>query len=451
MTRADLTRPLAAIALAAGVIVGGGAHAAPFGFGQAFDAALAHDAQFEAARHERDATQGSVPVARAALLPSVSLAVSDGRTIGQREFPNTLNQPVKVEVDYTSPQAALQMRAPLYNAEALSRYRQALASAEGADALYRVRGLELFERLSVAYLQRMLSDDNVAQARAQVAWLQGQVEQASRRLAGGEGSRIEQADAQALLDQARARLIDAEVQRQVASRSLQRITGVDAPELPAAGETLPATPLVPSRVDEWLALADRGNPAIQARRHAIEVARQGVQRNRAGHLPRLDVVASLARSSNESLSNLNQSSHLATLGLQLNVPLYSGGGVEAGIRQALSEQARAEAELSNERRGVAAEVQRQFLAAASGAERIEAYRRALASAELVLEGVTRALTAGLRTQADVLEARSRVQSARRDLAQARIEHLLARGRLLAQSGQPLAEVVADIDRLLAVR
>ena len=281
--------------------------ASPLSFSRAFDAALGYDAQFDAARHERDVTQGGVPVAFAALLPTLALSVNDSRSIGTREFPNSLNQQVTLDVDYKSPQTVLQLRAPLFNYESLSRFRQAKAQAEGADSVYQARGADLLDRLTVAYLQQMLADENVRQAGAQVDWLKAQLERVNQRLQRGEGTRIEIADAQAQLDLARAKLLDARDQAQVARRGLSRITGLEADRLPPIDDKLPTPPLQPQSLIEWQGLALRNNASIRAREQSVEVARLGVQRNRARHQPRLDMVASLTKNSNESLSNLNHS------------------------------------------------------------------------------------------------------------------------------------------------
>jgi outer membrane protein TolC len=98
---------------------------------------------------------------------------------------------------------------------------------------------------------------------------------------------------------------------------------------------------------------------------------------------------------------------------------------------------------------VAIEVQRYFQGVSNGAARVDAYRKALASSEVALEGSEKSLAAGYRTNADVLEARSKVYVARRDLARARYDYLVARMRLQIQAGATLAEIVGDIDALLS--
>ena len=421
---------------------------APLSYAQAFDAALAHDAQFRAARFEREATQGAVPVARAALLPNASLNFSDARTQGTRDFPNAVGQQVSVDVEYASPQASLQVRAPIFNWESISRYRQALLQSDAADAIFRVRGGDLIERLSLAYLQRLLSAENLRLVQAQIESLQAQQERAEQRLKRGEGTRIEVAETSAQLDTMRVRALDAADQVLVARRALQRITGIDTELVRGLPSDFDAPRLVPQSLDAWLELAYARNATIQAREQQLAVARMGVQRSLAGHYPKLDAVGSVTRSSNESLANLNQKSKLGSVGLQLMIPIFSGFGVDAAVAQSRSEVAKSEAELAAEREGVTLDVQRQFLAATSGRARIAALAQAQASMELSLEGITRGVPAGLRTLAEVLDAQTRVFSARREVAQARMDYLLARTRLQTLAGAPLAEVVADVERQL---
>lgn len=424
---------------------------ATLGFTRALEAARAHDAQFTAAGHERQTVRDGVDVARASLLPSLNFSASSGRTTGTRELPNALGQRTTLDLDYRTPQASLQLRVPLFNYESFSRYRQALTQSDGADALYLLRQTELLDRLGLAYLQCILADETVVMTQMQLQWLDAQRERATQRLRRGEGSRIELADADAQLSVAHTRLLDARNLASAECHTLALMTGIDAAVLPRLDSAIEPEPLVPGELAEWKALAARANPSLRARALVVEAARLGVHRNRAGHLPRLDLLATHSRNTNESTATLNQVSNLSSVVLQLNVPLFSGGGVQASVRQAQSEVLRAEAELSLERRNVEQEIQRQYLVAGKGRERIVAFRQAVESNELMLEGVTRALAAGLRTHADVMEAGAKLQLARRDLAQSRVEVLMSRLRLHSLSGLGVFDAAVDLERQFGTR
>jgi outer membrane protein TolC len=130
------------------------------------------------------------------------------------------------------------------------------------------------------------------------------------------------------------------------------------------------------------------------------------------------------------------------------VPLYSGGGVDAGVRQAAADLSRVEEEARSDREGVELDVQRIHRSVVSGATKIEAQGKALQASQVALEGIGKSVEAGLATAVDVLDAQSKVYFAARDLAQARYEYLLSRLRLYTQAGLPVMEIVQDIDRML---
>jgi outer membrane protein, protease secretion system len=420
----------------------------PLSYAQAFDLALAHDPQFRSARYEREMTRQNVPIARSALLPSLGLTASHQSVNGQRSFPNSLNQQVTLEVEYTVPNQGLQLRAPIFNWESVQRYRTALIQNDAAEALLRVRATELVERLTLAYVQRLLAEENIGLLDAQIAVVRAQRDRAQQRLERGEGTRIELADLEAQLEVARARMIEVTDQAQLARRALARLTGQDAPQLQGLPAGFVAPPLVPLELEEWVQLGMQRNPAVQTRHKQVEVAKSSIQRAKAGHYPRLEAVGSITRGSNDSVNQLGQSNRLTSVGLQLAIPIFSGFGVQAAVDQAGFELAKAEADLDNERANVRQEIERQFIAASAGRKRALALEQSAAALELSAEGVRRNQLAGLRTVSEVLEAQARVLSARRDTAQARLEYLTARMRLAAQSGAPLADVVMDLQRLL---
>lgn len=420
-------------------------------FAETMVAARGFDAQFRAAAFELESVRQGVPIARASLLPQVALNASRSDVSGSRQFFNSAEQEAKVQVGYATPQASLSLRMPLYNKEALSRYDEAQARLEGAESLYRTRGLDLADRAGAAYLQVLLGESNVALAEQQLVAVKGQLARSDQRLARGEGTRTEQAQARAAVDLGQVRLIEANNDLENARRGLKRVTGVDTPRLNQIPADFSPGEIVPNRLFDWLEQAARNNPTIQARQQAVVAARFGIQRQTAGHYPRVDLVASIARSENESLSNLGQTSVLKSLGVQLNVPLYSGGGVDASVKQAVADRARSEEELRSEREGVEVDLQRYFQDVSNGTVKAAAYRRAVESSEVAYRGAVRAQEAGLGTTADVLDAQALLYAAQRDWARARYDYLLSRLRLMALAGQPVDDLVADIDRQLSLR
>ena len=128
---------------------------------------------------------------------------------------------------------------------------------------------------------------------------------------------------------ARAGRADALDRVAVALRKLEGMTGQPMQPLWILHPDFMPTGVQPGRLDAWVALAQDHNPEIRSRRKAYELASLEVDRNRAGHMPQLDLVARSTRADNETISTLNQKSTINSVGVQLNIPLFAGGRVSA--------------------------------------------------------------------------------------------------------------------------
>ena len=206
----------------------------PLTLTDAYEAAVRHDARYQIATKEQEAARQGVPLARASLLPQVSLNASTAKVVGRREFGNSLNQGVEVPLDYESPQVSLNLRTPLFNYEALSRLRQATSAADGAQALLAARHIDLVNRLTAAYLEVLIQHEVRVMAEEDLRSLQAQAERARRRFTLGEGTVQEATAAESAAGLAKNRLVRVQDDVVSARRELQRITGLEVGALRAA-------------------------------------------------------------------------------------------------------------------------------------------------------------------------------------------------------------------------
>lgn len=418
---------------------------------EAFEAARLHDPQYRSAQHDLQASREDVPIARAGLLPQLSLNYSSQGVSGTRKFPNALQQEVTTRVDYAAPQTQLSMRMPLFNYEAWSRLDQVTAQTKGAESQFRARGLELVERVVAAYVSVLESRAQLILVEAELTALTEQARRAEQRFQRGEGTRIDEALVQASLELLRARLIDTRDRVDVGLARLKRLTGRTVLFVNDTAAGLRPQRVSDAEVLDWIETARRQNPTLEVRQASLDAARHLVRRNQAGHLPRLDLVGNVSKARNDSLNNLDQTSHLRSIGIQLSVPLYNGGGVEAGVRQSQAELLRAEEDLRNERENNELEIRRLLQSADGAALRVQALERSVAANEVAVSGATRMQEAGLATLADVLDARSRQFSARRDLAQAQYDNVRALVQTMLLAGEPMQRVVDRADAMLSQR
>lgn len=436
------------LALAVGLAFAVGASHAGV-FRGLFDAAQASDPTYRAARLEATSSGHGTDIARAGLLPSATLSLSDAQVSGSRTAVNIFGQTVTSPLDYRTPQQVLSVRAPLLNRDAQQKLEQARAQQRVAEAVLALRGQELVERLAQAMLQRLFADNQLDAVQVQLQTAATRRQMAQRRLDLGEGTRPELLAAEADLAAAQVQRIEAINQRRAADLALQQLTGRDPVQGPALpGVLREALFDEPMEIVRWAARAGADNLAIQIRHRQVEVARLAIARAEAGHHPRLDLVASVSSSKNESVSTLNQSVRQRSLGLQLNIPLYNGGGVVAATSQGLADLEKSQADLEAEQLSVAAEVQRLVLVLEGAPARLDALQMAVDASRLALEGVRRGATGGIRAPADLDLAQQKVAEALRDQARALYEIALNRIRLQSRSGTS-AEALADyVDTLL---
>ena len=139
-----------------------------------------------------------------------------------------------------------------------------------------------------------------------------------------------------------------------------------------------------------------------------------------------------------------------SIGVQLNVPLYSGGAIQNRIKETLVLEERSRNDLEAARRGVTQTTRQAYYTLQSGAAQVQALEAAEASSQLALEATQLGYRVGVRVNVDVLNAQSQLFQTRRDLARARYDVLLGTLRLRQASGRL---VPGDIlgDRALLVR
>ena len=435
--------------IAAAVTAALGAPASAMGLLDAWNAAIEYDPSYHAARHELDAGRQALPIARSTLLPTVSFTSGDSRVRGTRYYDNTSpGQPTEQDLDYISRQHVLNMRIPLLNMDGRARVRAGGAQVGYAEALFDARGKDLANRLGKAYFDLLFALDSVELAQGQVDAYRGMLSFAQRRLQGGEGTRTEVAEAEARLDLAQANLIEVRDQVDVARRALQNIIARDTMSIQPPSRPIEPRPLQPATMDAWLALAEDRSPEVRARRFSVEASRHEVERNRAGHYPRVDAVAALQRLQNDSVNTLGSDIYQRSLGVQVTVPIYSGGYVTATTDQAAANLRRAEADLDSELNTQRLEVRRQFLAVQNGAAKLESYAKAVRSSEVALEATRRGFQAGIRTGLDVLDAQRQLYVSRREQAQSRYQYLLSVLLLHVSAGAPPEDVIAALNTAL---
>ena len=423
--------------------------ASALGFMEAYRAALQNDPTYQAAIAENEAGQQNRAMGRAGLLPQISANVSRARVRGEREYTAqtlTGSREVVEPLKYFSYSRTVQVRQSVLNMAAIANFRQGRARAEYSTEVFRGKQNDLALRLSSAYFQALLSQHAIDLAQAKVQSIEQQLKTAEVQFKAGDGTVTDVDEARARRDLAQAQLIEARNQLTVAMRSLQELVG-DKPVSLAQLKADFAKQLKPEleTLDTWLDRALESSADIAAQRRALEVAEREVDKNRAGHLPTVDVYASSGRSQSDSFSSINQEYRTRQLGVQVNIPIFSGGYTNAATTQAIANRERARNELEATVNKTHIEVTKQYSGTVSGLAKVQALELAVKSSEQALESTKMGFKAGMRSNVDILNAEEQLYTSRRDLAEAKYVYLLSRLRLKAAAGQLSEADMGEVD------
>lgn len=333
----------------------------------------------------------------------------------------------------------------LYNREISAGVRQADASIEQATAELEAERQSLLFRVAQAYLNILAAEDQLEFARAESAALGRQLEQAQRRFEVGLIAITDVAEAQSSFDAATAQEIATENDLDSAREALAVITGQYFTELAELSERMELVRPDPEEMSQWVETALQQNLSLVAAAASTEVAREQLERQRAGRYPTVNLQATHTYSDRSGGHNLSDiESHDSVLGIQLQYDLYTGGRVSSAIRQAQRDLERSRSNLAGLRREVTQQTRDAYRGVLSGISQVKALQQAVVSAETALEATEAGYEVGTRTSVDVLVATREVFRAKSSYAQARYSYLLDTLALKQASGI-LEE--ADLERI----
>jgi outer membrane protein, protease secretion system len=419
---------------------------------QVYQAALEQDATIRASRAAADSGRERLPQARAGLLPQVSASAGRNNNNLDTTAPNILGTPVTTNDQYFSDNRTLQVRQPLMNMQRWFQFQQAKSVVEEVEANLDRDLQNLVVRVSGAYFEALMADEQLDLVLAQKKTYTALVDAAKKGLAAGSGTRTDIDDAQSRLDMASAQELEARQNQDLTRRQLQLLVNQPVAQIAKLNvAALQLSPPVPANLDEWTQKAEQASPEVRAMQARLDAARREVSKAQAGHLPTLDAVAQWSNSGSENITRVNSRYENKTIGLQLNIPLYSGGYVNSSIRQAVAEQTRAEESLEALRRDLGVRVHKEYRGVSEGVMRVRALEQAARSAEQMMKSTQMSLVAGSRTQLDVLNAQQQYTLALRDLAQARLVYLLSKVRLASLVGDDALVSVEQVNANLMAR
>jgi len=405
-----------------------------------YEKALSYDSGIAAAQASFEAQQAASDVSKSALLPRVGAFGNANHT--------DLDGDVQDD-SYKSTSYGVQLTQPLFRADSWFRYDASQFQTESARAQYNLAQQQLILDVATAYFNVLRAQDTVTTALATEAAIQRQYEQAQERFDVGLIAITEVYEARASYDDAKSQRIAAENQLNVAKEQLSRLTGEYPEDLENLRRNFPLGRPEPMDPSAWETTALEQNWSIQSALYDLNASEANLKVAKSGHYPTLDLTASYGDNQLDGNNSPQFEGTQGVIGLELNVPLYTGGGTQAGVRQQRSLVTVSEQQLNTVRRDVRVNTRSLFLTVNNNVETASALSQTIISRRSALDATRAGYEVGTRNIVEVLDAERAYYVALRDYANARYDYVINTLQLKQAAGTLSPQDLVDLNNWLS--
>ena len=409
--------------------------------------ALANDAVLASARALQLATQERVPQARAALLPNLSANARADYNL----YRSTISEfGTSGSSNYSVYGGGLDLTVPVYRPQNWTALDQARLTVVQSESQLAQSQQDLALRVANAYFNVLAARDQLIALVASKSATGEQLQQARREFEVGTKTIIDTNEAQARFDQITAQEQVALGALLVRRSELQVIIAREPDTLAPLRERPNLSAPLPQDINTWVRAAETGSYSVQIARSGYEIATREIQRQRDAYKPTVDLVSgyNINKFNGTQSSDLNPRINSGSIGVLLNVPIYTGGLIQSRVREALALQERSNFDLDSARRIASNAARDAYTGVNFGLAQVSALESAEVSARTQLESTQLGYEVGVRIQLDVLNATTQLVQTQRDLKRARYDVLLAGLRLKSAAGTLGDEDIAAVNALL---
>jgi outer membrane protein len=406
----------------------------------AYHDARANDPVLSQADATRLATGEDVAQARALLLPQINGSMSLDQTHGghlvghsrSRNISGTLSQSV---LDFSK----------------YANLKAAHSASDAQDELYQAAAQELYVRVATAYFGVLTSEDELTYAKANEDAFRQQYEQSDQRFKVGLSAITDVYQAKAYYEAAKSQTVTAQNAVNDAREALTQITGKPTGDLKKLRDDLPMEPPTPADQESWVKQALQTNPNLLAQKNNVEAAEHSISAARAGHLPTISAGITYGKGATWSETDANsrfRDPSSTTIGLTLNVPIFSGGATQSKVRQSIYQRDSATDAMESQRRLVVRDTLNYYRSVIAGIAQVESAKASVDSGKKALEATRAGFEVGTQTMTNVLLAIQILTSSESSYSQARHQFILNKLLLKETAGTADLKDIETINALL---
>ena len=397
------------------------------------------DSLFGSAFYEHEASRTLSQQGRSFLLPQVQASASKSRYY----FDNS----PEFYLDYDAESMGISLRQPILDLRRYYEYRQYNIREDIGDVKFASAEQMLILRVAEAYFHGLAAGDLIELIDTEKKAVIEQLERAKKMFQAGVATLADVNDAAARHDSVLSQEIEAKNNLAIKLLALKRIVGIAPDRLNLLKEDMPLSVPEPASLDGWIEMAKKNNPVLKSYAYQIDNQEAELNKNKAQYFPTVDLVAGYTKTNTNNYIKTEEISY-GSVGLQLTVPIFSGGYTSAKVAESRAVLKQAKKEYENALSDATQKLGEAFLGIRGSIARIDALLTAVRSASASLHSNKMGLNAGIKTTVDVLNAQRELRDVSAKLLQARYDYLLNILKLKFYAGTLAADDVVMINQWL---
>jgi outer membrane protein len=434
--------------------------------------ALTNDPLIRQADALRKATRERKPQAWANLLPQISGQAQYTRgytkNSGSQPFPvldpatqETIGGVLVPRTTITHPDNrawSVNLTQNLFSWSSWATLRAADSEVAQAEADYRTAQQQLLQRVAQRYFAVLAAQDTLEAQQVALEAFNRQLDQANKRFEVGLIAITDVQDSKAARDQSAAAVIEAKRALATAEEQLREVTGRKYDQLSRPGPDMPLASPAPADEQQWVDLALDQNTQLLSSRLSADIARENVSVARGGHLPKIDIVGTVGKQTGRGSADYSggighfdevpSDNTTRTYGLQVQVPIFSGGLTQSRVRESQFRWIAAKESVTATSRATERAARDAYLGVISEMARVEALKQAVESSETSLKATEAGYEVGTRTSVDVLDQRRQLVANQTTYLNSRYTYLTNVVNLQLAAGTLSEQTIEELNKLL---
>ena len=375
----------------------------------AYQKSLDYNADYLKQIASTTATQEQIKLARAQLLPQISATAAMSE--------NYFNTP-GLEAFYHQPTLGASLQQVVFDWGKYSNYSKGKYAADIGNLQLDNAKQQLMVTVSKAYFDVLYAEDTLQAIKMTKEALEKQMNQAKKAFEVGSVTIADVNDAQSGYDAAAAQEIQDENSLINKKNVFRNITGIDPEQIQPLQEQIKLDTPLPQSDSAWSKIAESSNLNVLISLKQMDMAKQDISIARGGHYPTLTLQAQYQYQDTGNLDSTNNADTQAqgldypggplssygsgSIGLQVSIPIFSGGGVSAQTRQATDNYEAAMQQLTSTDRQTNQNTRNAYWAVFNGVSIVNAQKSALLSAKTKLNSDTLGYQVGIRNSVDLV-------------------------------------------------